>query len=187
MKPKLRTILPLIGILGITSIILLQFVPNLFYSPIQTTTTPTTTEVSVFSQGIRLDVIVNDTTPRIGGAILVVVRITNVNSSDPVGYFYDSVYMDVLNSEGISVWTCQIWYSSGYAIAITTITPGYVELPLHRTMSQRFLWKVEPYPNSNIKIKPGESYYIVASWGLLIKSEHWIQIQSDPIRVEIRR
>lgn len=184
MKPKLRTILPLIALLGITPIILQQFVPNLHNSPIKITTTPTTAEVSTFSQGIWLNVTVNDTSLRVGDSVRIAVRITNVNCSDPVGLFYDSIYVTVLNSEGISVWVCQIWYSR---TTITTITPGYVELTLHRTISQAFVWKVEPLPNSNVEFKPGESYYIVASCGPRIKSQYSIQIQSDPIRVEIRR
>ncbi|MFX0199714.1 MAG: hypothetical protein ACFFCW_26630 [Candidatus Hodarchaeota archaeon] len=185
MKLKLRVILPLIAILGITPIILQHFVPDLLPSPIKITTTPTMAKVSTFYKGIRLNVTVNDTSPRVGDSVLIDVRVTNVNSSDQIGYFFDSIDMTILNSEGKSVWACMIWYSRGYALSNTSIIPGYVNLTLHRTRGEAFVWKVETFPYFE-EIKPGESYYIVANCCLQIKSEYSINIESDPIRIKIR-
>ncbi len=185
MKLKVRIISPLIAILGISPIILQHFVPDLLPSPINITTTPTTTKVSTFYKGIRLNVTVNDTSPRVGDSVLMDIRVTNVNSSDQIGYFFDSISMTILNSEGKSVWACMIWYSRGYALSNTSIIPGYVNLTLHRTRGEAFVWKVETSPNFE-EVKPGESYYIIANCGLSSKSEYWINIESDPIRVKIR-
>ncbi|MFQ6125864.1 MAG: hypothetical protein ACE5R6_14850 [Candidatus Heimdallarchaeota archaeon] len=135
-------------------------------------------ETSTFSQGIRLDVGVNDTTPRVGDAVLIVSRMTNVNSSEPVG-FYGSLDMKVLNNESVIV------YAASVEFLMVTIAPGYVELALNQTFTNVFVWKVETSPYINVEFKPKESYDIVVACGLRTRGAHRFSVSSTPIQVTI--
>ncbi|MFX0199717.1 MAG: hypothetical protein ACFFCW_26645 [Candidatus Hodarchaeota archaeon] len=108
------------------------------------------TEVSVFSHGIQLDVGINDTTPQVGGAVLVVIRLTNVNSSEPV-YHPKLIGVDILNNERelIDGWDQIYW---GF--------PS--EIPVNHTVTILSMWRLENTVRyANVEIKPGEDYYIV--------------------------
>lgn len=122
-------------------------------------------EVSVFYQGIRLDVGINDTTPRVGGAVLIVIQMTNVNNSEPV-YHPSSLFMEILNSEREQIDGRLQMY------------PGFrSEIPVNQTVTILSMWRLEDtFRYANVEIKPGEDYYIVV----------WIcdpPIEFGPIRV----
>ncbi len=122
-------------------------------------------EVSVFYKGIRLDVGINDTTPQVGGAVLIVIRMTNVNYSEPV-YHPKLIAVDILNSkrELIDGWDQIYW---GF--------PS--EIPVNQTVTILSMWRLENTVRyANVEIKPGEDYYIVV----------WVfgpPIEFGPIRV----
>ncbi|MFX0199715.1 MAG: hypothetical protein ACFFCW_26635 [Candidatus Hodarchaeota archaeon] len=172
MKLKVRIIFSIFIIIGILtiSVVLPQFTPNSPQPSAQTTSTPSTpniiitstvipptipetfaVEVSTLSHGIRLDIGVTDTTPRVGDTVYVVIWITNVNWSDPVSYNAHSINIVVLNSKGE-------WVN-----ADNVIYPGAFpkEIPFNQTRRVVQLWKVETVPNYNVEVKPGESYDIV--------------------------
>ncbi|MFX0199849.1 MAG: hypothetical protein ACFFCW_27315 [Candidatus Hodarchaeota archaeon] len=175
MKSKLMIIFSsLFIIIGIISIVLTHSALNSPQFPAQTTTTiPATTyiyltepppliipenfavEVSTVSQGVRVDVGINDTTPRVGGAVLVVIQITNVNSSGPVGFNNHAIQMEVFNSKGEKAGGLAVYYPG------ITIAPGYYKLPLHQNATVVHEWQVETNSYLDAEVKPGESYYIV--------------------------
>lgn len=130
-------------------------------------------EVSAFSEGVRLDVGVNDTTPRVGGAVLVVIRMTNVNSSTPVPYG-GGLSIKVRNSEGVSVLVLEVM--SPTMLPITSPNPHYRELHINQTVVlDVWVWKVETSPYFE-EVTPGEDYYIVV-WA------YGPPIEIGPIRV----
>ena len=196
LKSKLMIIFPLIIIIGVItiSIVLPQPAPNSPQPPAQTPPPPPpayltetglpipeqfAAEVSAFSEGIQLDVTVNDTTPRVGGAVLVVIRITNVNSSEPVRFLRFGIEISVFNSEGVIVDGVLVWFPT------LTITLDYGGFPINQTHTDVWVWKVTPLPNSNVEFKPGESYDIVVSCGFQTRSAHQIKVSSTPIQVVI--
>ncbi|MFX0199716.1 MAG: hypothetical protein ACFFCW_26640 [Candidatus Hodarchaeota archaeon] len=126
-------------------------------------------EVTTFSKGVQVDVSVNDTTPQIGGAVLVVIRITNVNSSEPVSYG-GGLNVMVRNSEGVTV--------DGFMVKFPMMPkpPHYGELLVNQTFTQVWVWKVETSLDYG-EVTPREDYYIdVGAFGIPIKI--------GPIRLE---
>lgn len=68
------------------------------------------TEMSAFSQGIKLDVAVNDTNPRLRHSVAIIYSITNVNSSEQVCLGGGTVEVEVLNSEGKAVYRHYVFF-----------------------------------------------------------------------------
>lgn len=136
-------------------------------------------EISAFSRGIQLDVTVIDINPWLYSTVYIVSCVTNVNSSEPVFFVGGVVHMEILNREGQTVSVPELFFPE-----MTPARPWALHSHQTRTVVHR--WLLVTDSSFKVEIKPGESYYIVATCKLHTHAGDSLEISTEPIQLVVK-